>query len=463
MSERDRLIREALDATVRGDRHRALQIYTRLLMADRSDEDAREGLRRLGVPVPGEEMLDDQFWEPLQEELRRPAPPPKPARTRGMDPVYRVQPEPDYRTRASRERWALILALLAVLAILMALMTPACSRLGVPLPTFTASSYTLWKAGPEAVQPNLQATLERPAMPASCRCELDPKTLPPDLLESGRREATPEGTKWSIKAAEGQSEAYQASVAGDVLRSDRSLAEAEVGAVKASREGDSIQIAGTDAAKLTEENWLILTSAVWRFTEKHGKFPEALTDVVPGYIDSIPLEAVTGKASAVSKPDGRGGWAYSPPAGGGSIWDGIAAAVRPNLPEGQLSLPATFTPISVAADKSDGRIEVKSGDRVLRSYPMGIGANNMTPEGTFGIDFRSALAESLPDGSPNPFGTRWLRLTVQAEAGAFGIHGFDNPKAVLEPTSLGCLRLRRGDLEDFYRLVPTGTPVTIRP
>lgn len=471
MSERDRLIREALDATVRGERHRALQIYTRLLMADRSDEEAREGLRRLGVPVPGDENLDDEFWEPLLHppvsSTREPAvgaaPRPRPSRSPGMAPVYQVQPGPDYRTRASRERLALMLALLAVLAILVALMTPACGRLGVPLPTFTASSLTLWKAGPEAVGPDLQATLERPAMPASCRCELDPKALPPELLTSGRRAATTEGMKWSVAAPYAQSEAYQAAVAGDALRADRSLAEAEVGAVKAIRKGEAIQIAGADAARLTEENWLVLASAVWRFTEKHGKYPDTLTDLVPGFIDSIPLEAVTGKSAVTSSPDGKGGWAYSPPLGAGSIWEGIAAAVRPNLPESTLSMPPAFTPISVAADKSDGRIDVKSGDRVLRSYPMGVGANNMTPEGTFGVDFRSALAEKLPDGSPNPFGTRWLRLTVQAEAGAFGIHGHDDPKTVLEPTSLGCLRLARGDLEDFYRLVPTGTPVTIRP
>lgn len=467
MKDREKLIREAVNATVRGDRLRALQIYTGLLMHNRRDNEAREGLRRLGVPVPGEHEPEPAaitqsgqhprtFRLPWMSATGEPAKGPRPApehreqeREAGSPPVYRVQPGPDYRRRAERERVALLVGLLAIMAILISLMIPSCGRLAVPLPTFTA---------PPTQGAVLQQASRAPPAPAAA---IPQEALPQALAAAGSREQTPAGVRWSIEPPYVQSESYRASVASDMLRADPTLAQARVGSVEASRGQEGIQLVGADARRITEENWRVLASAVWRFAEHNGRFPSTLDDLVPGYLDAIPLEAVTGRADEKSAPDGKGGWSYEPPPGGKDLWAGTGASITPDLPPGTLNMPREFTPMVVKAHKASGTMEVWSGGKRLRSYPMGIGANNLTPEGTFTVDYRSALAENLPDGTPNPFGTRWLRLSVGAEAGAFGIHGSDDPGSVLEPLSLGCLRLRRGDLEDFYRLVPTGTPVTV--
>jgi L,D-transpeptidase ErfK/SrfK len=65
----------------------------------------------------------------------------------------------------------------------------------------------------------------------------------------------------------------------------------------------------------------------------------------------------------------------------------------------------------------------------------------------------------MPPGPRNPLGTRALGL----DRGALVIHGTPQPWTVGTRSSHGCIRMRRGDVEKLFDLVPQGTPVFIVP
>ena len=113
------------------------------------------------------------------------------------------------------------------------------------------------------------------------------------------------------------------------------------------------------------------------------------------------------------------------------------------------------------------------GERLFAAFEVGIGrAGKQTPEGNFVISTRQLQPQwrrpdgkLIPGGSPeNELGSVWLQL-ARPEAPrvrtGYGIHGTPHPETVPSPVSYGCLRLRNPEAEDLYRIVPSGTPVTI--
>ena len=65
---------------------------------------------------------------------------------------------------------------------------------------------------------------------------------------------------------------------------------------------------------------------------------------------------------------------------------------------------------------------------------------------------------------PLAFGTsaRSAVLTDWPEGGFVGIHGTNEPGLIPGRVSHGCIRLRNRDILRLARLMPVGTPVTIR-
>ena len=100
--------------------------------------------------------------------------------------------------------------------------------------------------------------------------------------------------------------------------------------------------------------------------------------------------------------------------------------------------------------------------RVIFTAPIGIGkASTPTPSGDFWV------REKFPaDGrlyGPYAIGTAdYSVLTEWPGGGVVGIHGTDQPWLVPGRPSHGCIRLRNADVTRLYRLVPIGTPLTIR-
>ncbi len=57
------------------------------------------------------------------------------------------------------------------------------------------------------------------------------------------------------------------------------------------------------------------------------------------------------------------------------------------------------------------------------------------------------------------FGTRWMGLNVPW--GKYGIHGTNKPHSIGWASSHGCIRMRNDDVEELFKIVKHGTPVTI--
>jgi L,D-transpeptidase catalytic domain len=106
---------------------------------------------------------------------------------------------------------------------------------------------------------------------------------------------------------------------------------------------------------------------------------------------------------------------------------------------------------------------LRNGRPVFRA-PVGIGSPRWpTPPGEFYVRSRLRGFKS-PFYGPLAFGTsaRSSVLTDWPAGGFVGIHGTDRPDLLPGQVSHGCIRMRNEDILELGRLMPIGTPVTIR-
>ncbi|MEA3367039.1 MAG: L,D-transpeptidase family protein, partial [Planctomycetota bacterium] len=111
-----------------------------------------------------------------------------------------------------------------------------------------------------------------------------------------------------------------------------------------------------------------------------------------------------------------------------------------------------------------GRFELRAWmDEVcLRVYPVALGTNNSTPEGTFNVKNKILNPPYQPQHKPrseyraagasdNPLGTRWIDL-----GNHYGIHGTIEPESIGHDVSEGCIRMYNRHVEEVYNLVVVG-------
>jgi L,D-transpeptidase-like protein len=106
---------------------------------------------------------------------------------------------------------------------------------------------------------------------------------------------------------------------------------------------------------------------------------------------------------------------------------------------------------------------LRDGRMIFRA-PIGSGRPEApTPKGQFYIRDRLTRYSS-PFYGPLAFGTsaRSATLTDWPAGGFIGIHGTNEPGLLPGRVSHGCIRLRNEDILKLGRLMPVGTPVTIR-
>jgi lipoprotein-anchoring transpeptidase ErfK/SrfK len=106
---------------------------------------------------------------------------------------------------------------------------------------------------------------------------------------------------------------------------------------------------------------------------------------------------------------------------------------------------------------------LRNGHAVFAA-PVGIGApGTPTPRGKFYV--RNRLTRYAgPAYGPIAFGTsaRSDQLTDWPAGGFIGIHGTDHPELLPGRISHGCIRMRNRAIRRLDRLMPVGTPLTIR-
>lgn len=140
-------------------------------------------------------------------------------------------------------------------------------------------------------------------------------------------------------------------------------------------------------------------------------------------------------------PNGRTGWVPRNALGGYGF-------VRTRLVVNRTRLTATL---------------FKDGRRIFHA-PVGIGIPAApTPAGEFYVRLKLAGFDD-PFYGPVAFGTnaRSAVLTDWPGGGYIGIHGTNAPRLIPGRVSHGCVRMRNEDIVALSRLLPVGTPLTIR-
>lgn len=130
--------------------------------------------------------------------------------------------------------------------------------------------------------------------------------------------------------------------------------------------------------------------------------------------------------------------------------------------------------------KSAFRMDVYLQNTFVRSFPVGIGLDDATPEGTWKVKNRLSNPTYYPppsaekkriiaaDDPENPLGEHWIGLEGVDGAAlgryGYGIHGTIKPDSIGTPVSLGCVRMHNDDVAFLFGLLKPGkSTVTILP
>lgn len=146
-------------------------------------------------------------------------------------------------------------------------------------------------------------------------------------------------------------------------------------------------------------------------------------------------------------------------------------------------LPSGARADRIVVEKGWRRMHLMNGDRVLKSYWIGIGSagagpktrrgDHRTPEGRYVIDSRnprSRFHRALHVSYPNRDDRRRAAALGAAPGGDIMIHGIHNGfgwTGRLNPMfwvgTQGCIAVTDREIEEIWRAVSDGTPIEIRP
>ncbi|MDG2094557.1 MAG: L,D-transpeptidase family protein [Phycisphaerales bacterium] len=132
-------------------------------------------------------------------------------------------------------------------------------------------------------------------------------------------------------------------------------------------------------------------------------------------------------------------------------------------------------PFHAEVSKTNHQLDLFMGEgperAFVKSYTVGLGQFDSTPTGRFRVRKGQKIVnptwtnprtgEFYPSDDPeNPIGEYWLGLegldaTNKGERG-FGIHGTIEPESIGTDSSMGCVRLRDGEIDTIYALMSEG-------
>jgi murein L,D-transpeptidase YafK len=148
--------------------------------------------------------------------------------------------------------------------------------------------------------------------------------------------------------------------------------------------------------------------------------------------------------------------------------------------------PARGTPIEMAdrvvVHKSERKLLLMRGERVLRTFPVALGLSPTgpkrregdfrTPEGTYRLAGRNANSDyflAIQVDYPGPEDLRRAAAERVSPGGLIMIHGLPNkPSKPLEyyqsrDWTNGCIAVSNADMVDIWLMTPDNTPIQILP
>ena len=152
----------------------------------------------------------------------------------------------------------------------------------------------------------------------------------------------------------------------------------------------------------------------------------------------------------------------------GDGWFQVRIPMRPNGKVGWVPASALgrlrLVRTHLTVDRTRLRATLRRNGRTVWRSPVGVGApSTATPAGSFWI--RERLRVSPPTGLYGPwaFGTSaYSALSDWPGGGVVGIHGTNQPQLIPGRPSHGCIRVPNPAVHRLARMMPLGTPVTIR-
>ena len=154
--------------------------------------------------------------------------------------------------------------------------------------------------------------------------------------------------------------------------------------------------------------------------------------------------------------------------GAGGLWLRVRDPALPTNREGWVPRAAlggyTLVRTRLVVDRARFRATLYSSEKLIFEARIGVGTRNSpTPRGEFYVRSRLSSYRS-PFYGPIAFGTsaRSQVLTDWPAGGFIGIHGTNRPDLLPGRVSHGCIRMRNADILRLARLMPVGTPLTIR-
>lgn len=150
-------------------------------------------------------------------------------------------------------------------------------------------------------------------------------------------------------------------------------------------------------------------------------------------------------------------------------WDGSLPHTAPHGAS-ETTAHGAAAELRIEIHKRERLLWVFDGARPLAALPVGLGAEGSTPEGRFHIankledPYWYNRGDPIPPGDPrNPLGRYWIGLGDAHGATPYGLHAAQDPAAIGNDTSRGCVHLRPEDAAYLFGLCPTGTEVEILP
>jgi lipoprotein-anchoring transpeptidase ErfK/SrfK len=136
-----------------------------------------------------------------------------------------------------------------------------------------------------------------------------------------------------------------------------------------------------------------------------------------------------------------------------------------NLRQGQ-PLKIVLGPFHATVCKHNFRMSVYCQDILVKTFPVGLGAEGATPTGQWTIKLKQLHPLYYPprggkvmaaDDPKNPLGGYWMALEGIEGAAVgqerYGIHGTIEPDSIGKNASMGCIRMRNEDVSFVYELL----------
>jgi len=148
-------------------------------------------------------------------------------------------------------------------------------------------------------------------------------------------------------------------------------------------------------------------------------------------------------------------------------WVRVQLPKRPNRSSGWVrrgDVRLLTTPYRIVIDRRKRRLTLLKRGRFAKRVPIALGtAATPTPRGRYFVT--DVIRSNDPFYGPYALGLSAYSPVLTSYAGAdgqLGIHGTNQPESIGRRVSAGCIRVDNKLIRRLARMIPLGTPVTIR-